>query len=103
MVKSGSGEHSHLIIFVFTTSPVTAGSGVPGSLLEVFWKVSRFFLAYQAVISFRKRKYTDTQIQMLVIVFRGCLMITSCFLCDFVGPQIRRYADTQMVFPPSCH
>jgi hypothetical protein len=29
----------------FTTSLVTTGSGVPGSLLEVSWKVSRFLLA----------------------------------------------------------
>jgi len=28
-----------------TLSPVTAGSGVPASLLEVSWKVSRFMLA----------------------------------------------------------
>ncbi len=28
-----------------TTSLVTIGSGVPGSLLEVSWKVSRFLLA----------------------------------------------------------
>jgi hypothetical protein len=33
---------------------------------------------------------------MLVIVFRWCLMIISCFFCDFVGPQIFRYADTQI-------
>jgi len=32
-------------VVVGTTSPVTAGSGVPGSLLEVSWKVSRFLLA----------------------------------------------------------
>jgi len=34
--------------------------------------------------------------QMLVIVFRWCLMIISCFFCNFVGPQIRRYADMQI-------
>ena len=50
------------------------------------------------------RKYTDMQIrigtrrklyfQMLVTVFRWCLMIISCFVCDFVGTQICRYTDT---------
>ena len=36
---------------------------------------------------------------MLVTVFRWCLMIISCFFCDFVGEQIHRYADTQIGVP----
>ena len=34
---------------------------------------------------------------LLVIVFRWCLMIISCFLCDFVGAQIR-ILRTKIVF-----
>jgi len=55
------------------------------------------------------RKYTDTHerirtcrnpyFQMLVFVFRWHLMLMSCLLCDFVGPQIRRYADMQIGVP----
>ena len=36
---------------------------------------------------------------MSVIVFRRCLIIISCFLCDFVGAQIHRYADTLIGVP----
>ena len=63
-------------------------------------------LEKNTLMQIRIRTRRNLYFQMLVTVFRWCLMIISCFVCDFVVAQIRRYADTQigvLAFSPLMH